>query len=65
MNETWEAELSIEASLKGFLEDLMADEWWGPGFGSERPSGAIGPTLDLPRFRGEFRAWVFRQGLVV
>lgn len=27
MNETWEAELPIEASLKGFLEGLMADEW--------------------------------------
>ena len=41
MNELWEAELPIEASLKGFLEDLMAEDraiYMAAGFRERTPN---------------------------
>ena len=54
MNETWEAELPIEASLKGFFEDLMADEWavylWGRGSGAHIRAARLGQRWTYPGF---------------
>ncbi len=55
LNETWEVELPIEASLKGFLEGLMA-VYLAAGFRA-RPSGATGPTERI-RYVRVLGSWV-------
>ena len=46
LNETWEVELPIEASLKGFLEGLMAEE--RPHFLNALAAASNGRFIPVP-----------------
>jgi hypothetical protein len=55
LNETWEVELPIEASLKGFLEGLMAEEravYLAAGFRERTPKRRDWANGHYVRVRG-------------